>query len=311
MDISYDIIERYLKGDATLDERCALMDWVEESERNEREFNALRKIYDASLLLEPKRRGRVRFLAGWRKWAVAAAVAAVVGAGLVSVGRTFVQTSDAVAVSTVSAPAGQRTKTVLADGTVVWLNSGSEIRFSEFTKKERVLHLDGEAYLEVARDESRPFVVETSRMSVTVLGTKFNVNAYSDIQTVVLLEGSVCVSDPARGSRTRLVPGQKLVCDTGSGKMNVTDVRASDYVTWVEGYFLFDNEPLCSVLERLRNAYGVEIVCDDPLVGNFTINGKLFMQPDIFACLDNIRLIVPISYERADDGSIHVMKNNK
>ena len=119
------------------------------------------------------------------------------------------------AMNTITVPAGQRANLTLADGTNVWLNARSEMRYpAVFTGNKREITLDGEAYFEVTHNEDKPFVVQTNKCNVEVLGTKFNVEAYSDSEDFCtsLMEGSVRVSDKRNPSETLvLAPNQQVL----------------------------------------------------------------------------------------------------
>lgn len=200
---NFNLIGKYLRGDAFLEERIQVMKWAEGNDTQRDEFNALRRIYDATLLMDDdiamsKRRTGLR---RYWKWLAAAAVIAFV-AGISYLPENFRDDpTPHLQFRSLSAPIGQQTKTVLSDGTVVWLNSGSELEICEQAEGERRVKLCGEAYLDVARDIDRPFIVETSHMEVRVLGTRFNVNAYDEKQSVVLVSGSVDVTALEQGER--------------------------------------------------------------------------------------------------------------
>ena len=151
---NFNLIGKYLRGDASLEERIQVMKWAEGNDTQRDEFNALRRIYDATLLMDDdiamseRRTGLRRY---W-KWLAAAAVIAFV-AGISYLPENFRDDpTPHLQFRSLSAPIGQQTKTVLSDGTVVWLNSGSELEICERAEGERRVKLCGEAYLDVARD---------------------------------------------------------------------------------------------------------------------------------------------------------------
>lgn len=169
----------------------------------------------------------------------------------------------------ISTPKGGQYQVVLPDGSRVWLNAASSIKFpADFVGlNQRRVQLMGEAYFEVAKDKSHPFIVETDKQDVEVLGTHFNINAYADeeLTKTTLLEGSVRVSlagySPLRHATDAFVilkPGQQAVLADGPIKINAADTEEA--VAWKNGYFKFKSESLSSIMRKLSRWYDVEIV---------------------------------------------------
>lgn len=169
--------------------------------------------------------------------------------------------------NTMSTPKGQQISLVLADGSRVWLNAASSIRFpSAFTGDMRKVEVTGEVYFEVAhasdprRKRSIPFTVVANGTTVEVLGTHFNINAYTDepFITTTLLEGAVKVR---KGSQeVRLSPGQQSVL-TPDGQLTInTHVNTEEIMAWKEGYFHFESASLATVLRQFSRWYNVDIV---------------------------------------------------
>jgi ferric-dicitrate binding protein FerR (iron transport regulator) len=158
-------------------------------------------------------------------------------------------------------PEGGEYWRVLPDGTVVWLNSGTTLRFpSRFDRGRREVYLDGEAYLEVAGEEGRPFVVFAGGCEVTVVGTSFNISAYAGdgvIQTTVA-GGSVRVRHGGR--EATLVPGEQCVVCPGSGAFSVERVDARLYTSWVEGKFYFAGYTFAELVRKLERWYDFTMV---------------------------------------------------
>ncbi|WP_346316564.1 FecR domain-containing protein [Chitinophaga sp. YIM B06452] len=171
------------------------------------------------------------------------------------------KTSGAVQYNTLSTPRGGQFRVVLPDGSKVWLNSASTLRYPlAFTGKERVVELDGQGYFEVARNAEQPFKVRVQSMEVQVLGTHFDVMAYKDESTVntTLLEGAVQVTE---GTATKLLkPGQQAVLDTRSHEMLVQPANVNKVIAWKNGLFVFNNMTLPAILREVARWYDVEIV---------------------------------------------------
>lgn len=155
-------------------------------------------------------------------------------------------------------PVGGEYQLVLADGSKVWLNAASRLKFPvNFSGNTREVELTGEAYFEIAKNKSKPFKVHVNNATVDVLGTHFNVNAYDNEsrQAVTLLEGSVKVS--AAGSRQSAVlkPGQQAAL-THDSRLTVHDVDPEEAVAWKNGYFMFVDEDIKSIMKKLSRWYG-------------------------------------------------------
>lgn len=161
--------------------------------------------------------------------------------------------------NTVVTPRGGEYSVVLSDGTRVWLNAESELRYPvAFGQGRRTVELKGEAYFEVAKDARAPFLVMAGRAEVKVYGTGFNVNCYrSDRVETVLVEGSVGMSQG--GGEVKLRPGQMGCTSLASDRITVEDVDVSSYVAWKEGYFAFENESLEDIMESLVRWYDIEV----------------------------------------------------
>jgi ferric-dicitrate binding protein FerR (iron transport regulator) len=169
--------------------------------------------------------------------------------------------------NTITTPRGGQYQLVLPDGTRVWLNAASSLRFpTAFTGSDRTVSMTGEAYFEVASDKVRPFHVQVNQMTVDVLGTHFNVMAYSDEKAVktTLLEGSVKVEE---GSLERLLsPGQQAslsnpvpVGSTAPRKLAVQSVDVQQVVAWKNGFFELDNMDLGTIMRQISRWYDVDI----------------------------------------------------
>ena len=160
----------------------------------------------------------------------------------------------------------------LSDGSVVYLNADSRLRYPEtFTGGERKVYLEGEAYFEVAKDASRPFKVVAREVEVNVLGTHFNVNAYPEHADVVttLAEGKVQVAGVA--SQAVLVPGEQAIASPEGMEVRKVDVQA--YTSWKNGVFVFRSMPLEEIMEQVYRWYGVEAVFFNESVRTETFTG--------------------------------------
>lgn len=196
-------------------------------------------------------------------------------------------------------PKGKRSRLVLPDGSTVWVNAGSQVAFpARFKRRSRELFVDGEAYLEVARDEGRPFSVRTTRLDVEVLGTSFDVDAYEggDEQKVVLVDGSVKVNMAGRrGEQTMLVPGEMF--SLGNGISKVSEVDAGRLTAWKDGLLYYSSESLGEIVKDLSHYYGFEIVCS-PEASRMRFSGKLDLKESLDAVLGGLMKVADVDYRR-------------
>lgn len=150
---------------------------------------------------------------------------------------------------------------VLADGSKIWLNAGSSLRFpAAFAGNERKVELSGEAYFEIATDAHKPFRIQVKQMTVEVLGTHFNINAYTDETTTntTLLEGAVNINSGR--SSLRLAPGEQSQVSADGQIKKITGVNTDEIMAWKEGYFKFENADLTTVLRQFSHWYDVDVV---------------------------------------------------
>lgn len=164
------------------------------------------------------------------------------------------------AINTIATPRGGQYQVILPDGTKVWLNSASWLRFPTFfTGKSREVEINGEAYFEVTKNASMPFRVKTNRASIEVLGTHFNVMAYDDesIMKTTLLEGAVNITN---GKFTaKLIPGQQAQVSMSGQSKVVNDVDVEDEIAWKNGIFQFRDAGIDVILRQASRWYDVDI----------------------------------------------------
>ena len=172
------------------------------------------------------------------------------------------QTVKTVKYNILSTPLGGEYQLVLPDGSKVWLNSGSTLRFpTAFIGSERIVELKGEAYFDIAKNPKMPFLVRTNNaMDIKVLGTQFNVMAYDDEKNIntTLIEGSVEVLKES--GKTTLKPGQEAILNKRSGNIKVAQADLEQAIAWKNGYFIFYNENIESIMRKVSRWYNVDIV---------------------------------------------------
>jgi ferric-dicitrate binding protein FerR (iron transport regulator) len=208
-------------------------------------------------------------------------------------------TSSQVSINTIVVPRGKRANITFTDGTTLWLNSGSSAVYPvEFTGRKREVYIKGEGYLEVAHDESRPFIVKTDQMDIQVLGTSFNICAYpEDASTkVVLVEGKVvarCTNNP----EVILLPNQMISFSNETKKTDVTEVNVEDYISWKDGWLLCNSEELGSLVEKLERYYDQKIIFSDEDVRLYRLSGKLDLKDDLNQVLQVIATTAPVEIQ--------------
>ena len=179
--------------------------------------------------------------------------------GTIAYSVTGAKEEGAVTYNTLATPRAAQFKLQLPDGTQVWLNNASSIRYpSSFSGSTRTVELTGQAYFDVAKDANRPFLVKAGTLSVDVLGTRFDLSAYSDEPEVLttLVQGKIKVE--RNGQRSVLEPGQQVAA-TGDGGWKVKSVNTEAVTAWRDGLFNFDNADLHTVLRQLARWYDLEV----------------------------------------------------
>ncbi|MTK54623.1 FecR domain-containing protein [Paludibacter sp.] len=243
----------------------------------ERFDSVLKNIHSSIDIAEKKESAMRRFVIGFSK------IAAILIIPIVAI-FFFLQhnqsKSKLEAQNIISAPRGSVKQAVLPDGTKVWLNSGSSLAYkgSSFNDKIRKVTLTGEAYFEVTKNPSRPFVVRGNEVSVKVLGTKFDVRSYREDAkvNVTLMEGSVRLTDSQEvpSDLCTLKPDQQASLNKQSGKLVVKQVDASNANEWMRGNLLFDDEELDQIAHCIEREYNVTVKFKDEAIKHLRFYGK-------------------------------------
>lgn len=194
-------------------------------------------------------------------------------------------------------PKGYTSKIKLVDGTMVWLNSNSKLTFpSVFAPLSREVQLEGEAYFEVAKQENTPFFVQTDKGKVAVLGTHFDVKAYKgdNVQSVTLLEGAVKVTN--RVSSLLLKPGQQASIQGVKETIQKSEVDVASEVSWLKGYYTFNNQNIKEMMTMLSNWYDIEGV-DVKTNALIEFSGTIKRSKSLNDVLRNLSKIAPIKFQ--------------
>lgn len=196
-------------------------------------------------------------------------------------------------INTLSTAKGQQYQIILSDGTKIWLNAGSTLKYPvSFSKGQRRVELIGEAYLEVAKDKDHPFIVQSGKQTIAVLGTHFNLNAYPDEPEILttLLEGAVKLN-----GNVLLKPGEQAIYDGKSIKVGKADVELS--IAWMQGNFVFDNENLSSIMRKVSRWYDIEVLFHSENLKEITFSGSISRTVSIKTLLRRLSLTKEISFK--------------
>lgn len=275
------LLHKYFKGETSIEDEKRILDWIDESEENRHTFQNERLLYDVALFSTTKKSAISRFIP-IIKWSVAAAA---MFALVFTCGYWFNQSHQELYanIQTITVPAGQRAHIALADGTSVWLNSKSTLKYaSNFGEKGRDVELDGEAYFEVSHNKEIPFYVHTKKNKIRVVGTTFNVCAYTGSEEfdTYLIEGIVDIfKGQSEEKLTRLEKDQYLSITQNDIQKGI--IKSKDFLRWREGIYCFDDVAFADLLKRLELYYDMKIVISNPKILDYKCTGKFKQQDGI------------------------------
>lgn len=199
-------------------------------------------------------------------------------------------------------PYGKRTNLTLADGSEVWLNSGTQLDFpSEFRGRTREIHVDGEIYIDVAPNQQIPFIVHAQDMQIRVLGTSFNISAYRDDikKTIVLVEGKVKV-ERGETQLAELLPNEKI--DVTENKVLKETVNTSEYISWKKGILEFNGTPMSEILKKIGRYYNVQFEETTAVkLNDQTFSGKLFLSNNLDSVMASVSILSSTTYSRENN----------
>ena len=312
-----DLLPGYLSDDITDKDRAVVVEWLMESAENEILFNEIKTAWEAIPVLnemeqfnsfEALRKVNLKLpSANSRRWwntlqriAAILLIPLLVYSGYLTF-KYHAKSNEQIVMQTVTSRQGIITRLTLADGSKVWLNSGSELQFPiRFDSDKREVHLKGEAFFEVTKNENQPFRVNANDLKVEVLGTSFNVVNFDDeIQSeVVLVTGKVQLSSENRDGNKKfgfLNPGQRAVYVKGEQKILKNEVEVDKYIAWRDGTLIFRDDPMEEVAKRLSRWFNVEIAFTDPEIRSY-IYKATFRDESLIQVLNLLKLSGPIDY---------------
>lgn len=311
------IIIRYLDDSASLGEKRQLLQWFEESSQHRADFTEIRDLWlsctatsddeqdfhiaierlRARIMNENKQLSKPRLYFSIRRLQTVAMIALLIGMSyLLSV--TYFSKPEIIVQNQLITAKGSKGQFILPDGTMVWLNSESQLTYPDkFVGRERIVTLKGGAYFEVEKNKEKPFVVQTGEIKIEVLGTSFNISDYDRQQmfSTALLEGSIQISAPFLKERLMLKPGQLFEYNEKEHSMKVSHVNTALYSKWIKEKLIFDNNKLSDIIICLEGWYNMDIDCPKDFAANtqmsFTLQGE-----NINEILRAMSLIAPIQY---------------
>ncbi len=314
-------MSKHVQGSISAEELLEFNSWLSKRKENKLEFEDIKVLWKRSgeftfpHQIDSKRSlNSVHEKAGikkltWQSSNIIIQIAAVLVLSVILSGvySYFFSQNESISTSEIyqeiSAAYGTRTTVDLPDGTKVFLNSGSSLRYSnQFGDNNlRKVKLNGEGYFKVAKDSRRPFVVNVNDLDVKVLGTTFNINAYepeSEIE-VVLVEGSVAIADANKKSSDNLMvlsAYDKAFFDASENtlfKEHIVDIEK--YIGWVEGKLIFIDDPIQDVVKKLGNWYNVDFKIKNNRLDSYRLTGT-FINESLEEILNTISLTSPLEY---------------
>jgi ferric-dicitrate binding protein FerR (iron transport regulator) len=318
-----DLIEKYKRGKCSMQEKNLLEKYLESFQDDHDEWvdNEMgdkkiieEKIFSEIMMKINKRKSPVIYRlfssASLLKKAASIAFFMVLATGILYVSGLFRpgmfwQKSDSIVWYENNTKTGEKSIIILNDGSRVFLNVDSKIKFPEqFNKTKREVYLEGEAYFEVSHDVKHPFIVHTGNLSTMVLGTKFNVSAYPEYKVVAvsLLEGKVKVSHTEKGindNSTILKPKEELLYDIEKNVSSFGIFDSLKAVGWKDNTFKFENEQMSKVLNKLEKAFGVKFKISSQTVLDQKITIKL-EKTSLQTVIEVIKSLTGLDYKTVE-----------
>lgn len=355
-----ELLVKYLTGMADSNEREDALTWIRQSKENRHYFNTLRDVYEASKLAQPeakyntdfawekvkarhyktliekfqfeREKDRKLFILGIFKYV--ALVLFIIALSIIGylLAINNIKKAKPEIWQTIEAPFGTRSRLTLADGTHVWLNAGSQLRYSSFYGQyNRTVYLEGEAFFSVTEDKKKQFIVKTTHLDIKVFGTEFNVRAYPDekiIQTTLVkgaiaLEGDIIINNVK--NKIILKPNQTATYFIGV-KGDKTNENISNkvirnenleikpsvnplvYTSWKDDKWIFEGETLSNLAIKLERRFNVKFIFESETMQNYKFTGTL-KDETLEQMLNVIKLSAPIQYSIKDN--VVYLKENK
>lgn len=312
-----ELLHRYIAGDATRSEKEEVARWLDADKNNMKEFLAQRKLYDISIWQQEQvpvagETSPVKKQWTLRTAAIELSKIAAVFILAFTLAYSFLSdqsATDPASMQTIFVPPGQRAELTLTDGTKVWLNAKTTFTFpNKFTADSRNVTLDGEGYFDVTKDTQKPFIVKTEQYDIKVLGTEFNVTAYSGSSSfeTALLKGAVEVFSSTKETKVSLEPHMRTYEENGILKKDT--IEHENYFLWKEGLICFYDEPVDKMIEKLQLYYDVKIDVQNKTLLEKHYSGKFRTKDGVEHVLKVLQLNNKFSYEKDNDRNLITIK---
>ena len=308
----YTFIMAYLQKKLTTEEVSSFYTWIESSKKNRILYYELKAIHDVTLYadkivdtknswnkLQQKHRIRKAYNALRPLLSYAAILVAAIALSTLYFNSKEVTPSTQVGMQYISGNGIEANQVILQDGTVVSVGTETRIYLADdYGVKNRTLHLEGEAYFEVAKDTTKPFIVKVSSQSIEALGTAFNITAYPKDSriTTTLASGIVRITTKGKEKTVDLIQNQQLIYDRNTCKLKTQIVDANEYSAWKSGYYHFKETNLVSILNRLGHVYGANFQIETKRLNNYKFTGTFYRGQSLKDLLEVVKLSVPIQY---------------
>ncbi len=301
-----ELLYKYFAGETSEKEEKQVMDWAESSPENHQAYLKERKWWNALLVnpdwrLAPRTEKKKKTVNIWMLSTVAASIALLFALSLWFIPED--QTEEKW--QSIWVPPGQRAQVTLDDGTSVWLNSRSTLTFpTSFKSEKRIVKLNGEGYFDVEKDTEHPFVVETDKYNIEVLGTSFNVLAYADHELfeTSLLNGAVQINSSTRNiSGVTLKPNEK-VYET-KGRLLVKAIDNPDHFRWKEGLICLDDERFEDLIQKFSLYFDIRITIENKKLLDYRCTGKFRQSDGVDYALKVLQTEMKFSYTRNNESN--------
>ncbi len=325
MDFGYreleELLPGYLSGDLPDEDRAMIDEWRMASLENELLFKETQKAWEGIPLLQEmeqfnsfealkkintriSNQGTTKWWISVQRIAAILIVPLLLYSGYISIHNISLKKhqSEQIMMQTISSRQGMVSQFELADGSKVWLNSGSSLQFPTlFSGDSREVKLTGEAFFKVTKNEKQPFRVHAKDLIIEVMGTSFNVVSYDDEQLaeVVLVEGKVKLSTETNQTKKifgTMLPGQRAIYAVDTRKVESEKVVVDKYIAWREGNLIFRDDKMEDVVKRLSRWFNVEIIINDPEIKGYVYKAT-FRNENLSQVLNLLKISAPIDYK--------------
>lgn len=304
---------RYIEGNATQAEKDAIARWLDQNEKNWDEFLALRKTYDFTLGQLDRAAVSTAPVKKKDKNRVVVELLKIAAVFILSFSCFYLfnrqEQVEEIVMHTIHVPAGQRAELMLADGTNVWLNAKTTLKYpNRFSGSKREVELDGEAYFTVEPDADNEFIVHTKQYAIKVLGTEFNVSSYrtNELFETSLLKGKVEVSSSETNQSLVLSPNERAFVENGN--LTKAPIRHFSHFLWKNGLISFENEQMESIINKLSLYYDVDIQVEKKDILDLKYTGKFWTKDGIEHVIKVLRIHAKFNYVKDNERNVITIK---